>query len=431
MFPAPAPDTGPVLSRQAVEPVQEEESQEYRERPRRKSRKRQKTGSLSLLLGVAVLGAILLLVAGGGVAFYWFWNAEKNSGGGKEDPVAYLPADSSMIIGVDFGTLLEQPGIGPLLEQSIRQKQKGGSNLFTDCKQKTGLEFKELFDHTIVAYRGPLAQANVAAMPPAVVILQSKVPFDQRKIRDSMKNPESRKLDGKTYYRVQEHPFQTLFMPSDRIMIMTSMIDAQVEPVIRADGAQPLLSPDVLALVRRSQRSHLWFVVPFDDSMRQNLERQAPKVAGQMAELKPFLHALAGARGMSLSVTIEGDRVRVTAAIMCAEETSAQNAAGSLETFWTKQTKGLGGLQLGLGMAMLPPSAQTFAKEVIDTAQFTREGNTVLATAQVSMKSLQDLLRDAQNRGGGMRPGPGFPAGPPGGFPGAPPPFPPPEPPEE
>src|SRR5205823_5090969 len=67
----------------------------------------------------------------------------RNVGTGAEDPLAYVPADSSVVLFIDFGTVLGNPSFGSRVEQSLVQNN---GTFLADCKRETGLEFKDLFN---------------------------------------------------------------------------------------------------------------------------------------------------------------------------------------------------------------------------------------------------------------------------------------------
>src|SRR5947199_1199 len=75
---------------------------------RKKGKKGKKSSGMKLLL---IIGSISLLVIGGtitGVVLF-FMSGGRNKGTGNEDALAYVPADSAAIIGVDFGAVMNQP----------------------------------------------------------------------------------------------------------------------------------------------------------------------------------------------------------------------------------------------------------------------------------------------------------------------------------
>src|SRR5207237_10425792 len=126
-----------------------EDEDEADERPRRRSSRKSSSGNKVLLVILLVIGgAFLLLAAAGGAGYYWYINRNRNHGTGNEDPLAFVPADCTVIVGVDMGALLEQPTIAQQIQQSFR---RNNTAFLVDPKRDAGIEFKDLFDHMWIA----------------------------------------------------------------------------------------------------------------------------------------------------------------------------------------------------------------------------------------------------------------------------------------
>src|SRR5262249_54950388 len=93
-----------------------------------------------------VTALVLLLAASGGVAYFtWdsFFRSVVNKGTGNEDPPAYIPSDSTVIVRLNSELLTTDASVGYQFEQRIRSL--GSSPLFTDCEHATGMELKDFF----------------------------------------------------------------------------------------------------------------------------------------------------------------------------------------------------------------------------------------------------------------------------------------------
>jgi hypothetical protein len=380
------------------------------ERPRpKKRRKRKITGVGRLVKLYLILGAItlLLLIAGGGVAAWFYLNWDKNRGTGNEDPLAYVPPDSTLLVGLDVGTLMNHPALAAQVEKSFTANAANTSNWIKEVQKETGLAFKDLFDHTLSAFRP-------AAVPGrdfqnATVILKSKVAFDQNQMRKCCQNAVARKHKGKTYFEVSEGRFKTLFMPSNWMIIFTDVPEAQVEMLIDSNGTRPSLSADALGLAQQAMPSTAWGVARFDPTIRQAIQQAMAQAGPMLPANVPNL--LNRAKGASLAGTWEGDAVHFQVSLACPDEPNAKQAAGGLQSLWDKQAKG----QLALMTALAPPFISNFVKELTDSLQFSSQGSMAQASAQVRVAVLEALVKEAQKRPAAP---PDF--GLPGGVPGQP-----------
>jgi hypothetical protein len=386
------------------------DTEDLDDRPRPKKRRKHKaTGVNQLVKLYLLLGAVtlLLLAGGGGIAAWLYINWDKNRGIGNEDPLAYIPADSTIIAGFDVGTLMNHPAVAAQVEKSFKENQANTGGWFKEVHKETGLEFKDLFEHTICAMKPPAAPGR--ALQSVTVILKSKVAFDQNKIRKCCKSATPRKYKGKTYFEVSEGPFKTLFMPSNWMIIFTNVPEAQVQSMIDSNGTQPGLPADALGLAQQAVESTAWVVALFDHTMKQAIQQG-------MAQAGPMMPANVGemlgrAKGASLSGTVQGNAVLFRASLVCPDEPSAKQAADGMQSMWDKQGKG----QIALATAFAPPFMGSFLKELTDSLQFSSQGTLAQASAQVSVPVLETLVKEAQNQPAAA---PGL--GPPGGFPGQP-----------
>jgi len=383
-----------------------EDDYEEEDQPRRKSKKRGKKSGKGLLIGIIAGSVLAVLLAVGAVAA-WVWPgfliSYTNKGTGNEDPLAYVPADSTMVFGFDGNTLLNNPAFGPQLQAQL-QKTSDEKDLFDDCKASTGLEFKELFDRFIVAGKGsfPGGAALMAANSnqDETVVLQSKVPFNQKTVGEHFTGAERVKVNGKFYYkRTRSTPGNTytyLFMPSDRILVLTKMPQNKLEAMINSDGSQPALAADTLSMARAAEKGAAWLVLPVSGSIKQLLGQfSSPAVQAQTPpELKPALSALPNAKTLGVWGSLDGQKASLHVALLCADNAGAKNVAGGLQTWWQANTKGATGLLIRAPLFKLPRSVQKIADEILSSTRFTSQGALAKASAQAKMQSVEALVKD-------------------------------------
>jgi hypothetical protein len=111
--------------------------------------------------------------------------------------------------------------------------------------------------------------------------------------------------------------------------------------------------------------------------------------------------AFSRAKAASLSGTLEGSAVHFQVNLACADSAGAKHAADGLQTMWEKQGKG----QVALMTAVMPKFIGGFLKEVTESLKFSSQGTMAQASAQVSVPTLEILVKEAQNQpGGGWQP---------------------------
>src|SRR5713101_1455407 len=119
---------------------------------------------------ILLFSAVIVALFTGGTA-YLAWktieNWGRNQGTGREDPLAFVPAESTLVVGVDLGALADHPDWAEQMEKGIRNLHRAPSFL-DDCKTNTGIEFRELFDQVILAFKLDGLNQNE---PPHVTII--------------------------------------------------------------------------------------------------------------------------------------------------------------------------------------------------------------------------------------------------------------------
>jgi hypothetical protein len=425
----------------------DDDDDEDGDRPRRKgkknkARKRRLGGAAVLLAAGAVV--LLLLLGGGGVAAYFIWFSGVNRGSGNEDPLAYVPAGTEVLAGVDGATLLGDPALGPQIEQSLRQQAQGGQFIDT-CRKETGLEFKELFAHVILCTNldtfnqggmavGPMGPPGGMGRPGPMpggpgrpqlmtMIFRPSRPFDQKKLARSFKDPVRKTAHGKSYYEVNDGEIRTVFMPSDRTLVMSSLSAAALDALFTSDGLTPSMSADAAALVRGVDKTTLWFAVPFEGSTRTKLD-QAVREAGAQGAANPLgglEQQLAKGKGAAAWGTLAGEQVQLGVNLVCADAGSASQVVQEAEKSWNQQKLQITGGIAALGLMGGMPKLAKAAGELTGGLKFASDGALARISTGVSRTALTEAVTEAQAKAGGgaFGPpggfGPGMPGGPPAG----------------
>src|SRR5262249_48455454 len=132
-----------------------------------------------------------------------------NKGTGKEDPLAYVPADSTILVGLNGATMAGNPALKALLEGSLGQLGLGKTA--GDCKAQTGLACKDLFETALVALKMPPDGGKPESV---TVVLKAGADFDQKKMGEWASTSGAQKFKDKFYYNKHKDAaqYQTVFM---------------------------------------------------------------------------------------------------------------------------------------------------------------------------------------------------------------------------
>jgi hypothetical protein len=400
--------------------------EEEDEGPRRPSSSRKAGRSIVLTILIATLVTGLAAVGGIGGTIWWYLNRDRNRGTGKEVPLAFVPSDSSAVMGMDIAKLLENPTIVPWLDKAGRDDTE--ENFLQLCEKATGLQRQELREHQFMAFGGREARPGV---PTKTVVLQSCRPFDQRKIRDAAREAKAQRFQGRTYFKVNE-PLPLLYMPSDRIIVASNLPEAEFQMIVGNDGTQPSLPPAAMNMLKVAEEKQAWLVAPVTESSRVNFPGFANAAGPAGQQVPPDLRdALDKSKAFGFWADLSGDQVRCTIALSCVDGAAAEKAIKAVQPTMA-QLKSPATL---IELALMPKSIQTLFKEFTDSLAFSTRGDLAQMSFQLKTSSLEAVANDPQAQGmtamgGGMQPGGPGPGGPsqgrgrmgggPGGMPGPP-----------
>jgi hypothetical protein len=370
---------------------EEEEREEASPRKALKKKKKGKSNWVPML--AAGIGAVILLVAAGGYAAYYFLRTPTFS-----EPLAFVPANSTLIMAADLESVLDQLGAQALFERLIEQRRLRPA----ECKAKTGLEFRELFSHfTFATTQSAQALAPGPSGTKGMWVIRSRVPFDRGKVLDFMdaKKADKKSLHGKTYYTgtaEQGGNRQTFFVPSNRLIVyMVNFTEGEEAAVLAADGAKIAPPADTMALIDQAKQGQGWVAVPLDPAIKGNLLAAGAGAGGQ--EGAALAASLQQAKGLTFWVTLDNSVLKANAGFLCNDSASASQLAQVLQKAWEKQTQGVaGGMQMALAVGFLPKPAQDVVRQLIQGVRFSAQGSVALASTQTTLQAVQTALAEAQ-----------------------------------
>jgi len=375
----------------------EEEFQPRRKPQGKRFKPKKKETSSGTIIAIVFGVLFLFLLAAGGFGFYLFMTWNKNRGRGDEDLLAYVPADSQVICGLDFKTMMSEPSIATWA-RGLPQDTRNNA-FFEACRKETGLEFEQLFDHAVFAIKNPDVRNQRGAQPssPATVTLvaRSSVPFDQNKISKAAREPKAKKIGWKTYFQISEPPYSFLFMPSNRTTVLASVNEGQMEAMINTAGAKPLLPAPALELGRSVEHDHFWVIIPSPMGGasalfggQQNPEFLPPNV-------KEMLEIVAKAKGLVVRGNLSGSKAKLSVHLHCADKESATRGAELAQSLWDQDLKGAANPFM---MATIPAEARPLVDEVLQSTQFATQGATAQMTCEISLTALAAALTYQQKQ---------------------------------
>jgi hypothetical protein len=388
----PAPPTAPVAEGEG------EAAGEAKSSPTRRRR---------VLVAYLVCG--LLVMASTGVGAFMVWDrvahGTRNTGTGEENALAYIPGDSNIVLRIEAEHWSNQPELRLQMEHYVRSL--GNSPFFLDWRRSIGLEFTDLFHELTYALRLPSANGALARRPLATtLIVRSRVPFQQRKIARAFPNAIAEKIHGQTVYRINEPMFQTLYMPSDRTIVLTNVSPVQLTTLLEVDGSESRLPPDLVSFVERVEKQPFWVAMGFDGSMLPEMNKSVESLRSVApAEWHPLLEALPAARSVGLwSEQDDKNNVRVRAGLVCANDKVAANVAEAFGELVKSSPLRKAGYTAILSRTSFPVSFRQLGSAFVQDGQYWNNQEVATAGAVIDVRTFRLVLRDLHRNLGLRRP---------------------------
>jgi uncharacterized protein YkwD len=339
------------------------------------------------------------------------------------DALAYVPADSSLLMGTRLSSLLKQPMIAQALEPVFKGEK--AAKFLAEVKVNTGIDAQDLCEEIVIAgkpesKKRPMADKGMLLGPfggiqdflpsgkgvgdsdPITVVFKSKIPFDRKKLAKALAiDGTAVKVGNSEYYKPPEglNGPTALIMPNDRIIILTSLPDEKLDPLLSAKSNQPAVAPDLVSMVRKIDQNHIWLAMAIDDGMRRELQQNLPQLAAQAPpEVQAAVPALSQARGLAIWGGLEGNQIKLNVGVNCANGNHAEQLKVSLDHVWNEYVKKMAGQPpFSEQIATLPPYLQTTVKEILQGTQISRNDTMAQVTIKVSTQPLEALFKDAQS----------------------------------
>ena len=369
----------------------EDDEPEKEDQPRKKNRKRfkpkkQKASSGSVLKWVLITGAASLLLVGGGTAIgvFFYLNKDKNKGTGNEELLAFVPQGTKMVMRFDWNAMKALPGMSGDLEQSLR---RGFSPKFwSNVKEELGVDFQDFCEHVIVASKP--SNTTFGDGGDSTLIIKTKAPFSQRKLCKAATEPDAQKLNGRSYFKINEPRFKILYMPSDNIAIFSSMPSSHVQFLIGSDPGKPMLAADQIEILHAADNNHFSISGMFNDSDRDNFKKLVSLApAGSTSKEKTFFDSLSTARGFALKANVSNDQLDMTLAMHCGDSASAKKMAETAKSLY-----GLAGIT-----GAIPKELAPLNKEISKSLAFGSQDRIATASGKVKAATFDKFMKDSNS----------------------------------
>lgn len=349
------------------------------DRPRRAKKK--KKSSLPIMIGLSLAGLIAL--AGIGYLIYSLFAG----GGGAYDTemIAFLPGDSTMVVGVDLDELASNTKLKEFVQRVGKQAGEDPLKEANDKLKPAGLTTDD-FSRLVVG-----GQMDKGAEPTAVV--RTKKSFDKAKFAEFMDCKKEEKKDGKTYY--SDGGDGVVYFPSDTLAVRTTK--KHYETLAKESG-KVLLSEEMQDLAKKLSKGHFWVAMSKNALPKQAMDQIDLAKAVRIPYVPPeFIDAVKDMKGFGFWVKADGDKVKFGAGVLCNKQEVAEKAEEKMKKEIDEQrSKKLEDNDLikqGLGSKEVPSEVKSMMTNLQKSFAADRSGALVEFSGEFTLGDLEGLIK--------------------------------------
>jgi hypothetical protein len=352
------------------------------------------------------------LLLGGFALTAFVWPGFLRSGGsgpGAQNLLAFMPAKSDVVMGINFDAIRKMPGGQQGLDQFMQGMQMGMQR-----RNAASAGFVDILRN---------AEAMVAGIDSTkeniVLAVRSRTPLDIEKTKQPFGAGPAKTIQGKACYPFEGNSFIT--MPNNRLLLVCKMSEADMASLLSSDGKTNRLNPEMQNQVRANENSLMYAVVGMNPKLQQEIHKLGflfpPGKGGKQNDLTALVPLVERSKAATAALDFSSKEVKLKAALTCGNDADAAQLRTALENAWNLQGKPALNL-VALAMAF-QKEGKAFAALMDDlnkSIKFQQQGATVNVSLQVSENTLKEL----EKVGPAGMPGQGFPPGkmpPGGGFP--------------
>ena len=264
------------------------------DRPRSKKKKKKK-GNKGLMIGLAIGGVLTV----GGIVFLCFWLF---GGGFDPEMMAYMPADSERLIGVDVDEVMSIGFVKELLKDG-----PPGAGKEMEIFKKAGLSVDDIAKML-------LSQGKAGT----TMVIRFKKAIDKGKISSAFNGKEQKEGD-KTYYKT-EAKFGTssfYFIPKDDLIVVVDREDT-LKTLLKKDDGKVVISENLQKLAKKVSSGQFWMA---GNSKDLPIDPNDNKVPADVKE------AMKSAKGFAMSVKASETALDIKVLVLCDSSEKASKAA--------------------------------------------------------------------------------------------------------
>ena len=316
-----------------------------------------------------------------------------------DDPLAYVPADSSLVMGFDAAALWQLALVKDSADPVLQSPQIGP--WVAELKRTTGLGIEDL-ERCVIAGTGALTAERPASL---VIVARTKAPVDAAKLASLPDVIETKKAGNRSYHTLKSsalslpYEMRACCTPIDRLVVLALGRARQVEAVMAAAGTAPTVPAELMPLVRKAEKSTAWVVAALDDGSRQQLEGRLPALLAQAPpELHEPLKSLPQARAAGLWIAADPKELNIAAGLLFPSDSLAQNLAGPVSGTWNKLKQPLQE-QFQPLLKELPADLRALIDDVFQNSIIAADGPLAQASLRLRMPALEGLAKAARTVG--------------------------------
>jgi predicted Zn finger-like uncharacterized protein len=306
-------------------------------------------------------------------------------GSDTSDTLAFLPADSQVVIGLN-SVLFDDPQISEFLKNGA-QSFAPGKNPQDEIRQKLGIELKDV-EAIAVGVKDIKGLAG-AEKPTVVVVIKTRQPHESAKVLQAAQaGPAALKFQGRDYYSSSQEPGpKIIYFPTPRHIVFADMTQAEPEKVLVPEGRGSTLPPEFQPVLTRMKDS-LGYVVFSMDLVRNNLPPGG--VDSVTMGLPPSMQNLAKqalqSRTAAIGLRKSSDRLTLSACLLCENVRAAGMLRQGLEDAWNNEWK-----PVVLALTEKPGPGQEIIQELMSNLAFHNEDDIVLVEDGIKLATLSKL----------------------------------------
>lgn len=344
------------------------------------------------LIAMFIVG--LLIIGGLIFALVYFLGG---SGNLDREMMAYLPADTDMMIGVEVEELLKN---GTLKSLFTKEKDKADKDLLMKLQEAgvgeddisrmlVGGKLQEMLQPRVVALNDKkAAKENV---PSVATVVRFKKAVDKGRIVKALEAKEQTK-SGKTFYKKGETFEQYFYFPTDSMMVTTES-EKLLDSFLTKDSSQVAVSDDMQELARKMSKGQVWLAVgrsAFGDKLKGISDIKGDEIPANV------LPAIEGMKGAGVYLKLDGDKFSVAAQVLCADSGAAKKASEGLQK-WIKDNLGkpLKEHKLaGETVSKMKESDQNLIDELRKSVKADHSGDMLEVSLGFSVSKTEDLVKN-------------------------------------